>query len=101
MTSRKSLRQEAENALNDRDWTGGEVVVPEPNRKVSVVHSTRLPAEYSDALEAEAARRGITPSKLMQLLVIAGLERETAGDVVTISRSKLHEAIDRIVTNAA
>jgi predicted ABC-type transport system involved in lysophospholipase L1 biosynthesis ATPase subunit len=101
MTSGKSLRQDAENALNDKDWTGGEVFVPEPNRKVSIVHSTRLPVEYSDALEAEAAKRGITPSKLMQLLVIAGLERETAGDVVTISRSKLHEAIDRIVTNAA
>jgi hypothetical protein len=101
MTSGKSLRQDAENALNDKDWTGGEVVMPESNRKVSIVHSTRLPVQYSDALEVEAARRGMTPSKLMQLLVIAGLERETAGDVVTISRSKLHEAIDRIVTNAA
>ena len=101
MTSRDSLRRDAENASSGKDWSGGELVVPEPNRKVTVVHSTRLPAEYSDALEAEAARRGISPSKLMQLLVIAGLERETAGDVVTISRSKLHEAIDRFVANAA
>ena len=101
MTSSKRLRQDAENALNDKDWTGADVVVPESNRKVSVVHSTRLPAEYSDALEAEAGRRRISPSKLMQLLVIAGLERETAGDVVTISRRKLHEAIDRFVTDAA
>jgi len=37
----------------------------------------------------------------MHMLVIAGLERETGSDVVTISRSKLHESIDSIVTNAA
>jgi len=85
--------------MNSSDWSGGEVVVPDPNRRVSVVHSTRLPAEYSAALEAEAERRGITPSKLMQQYVIAGLERTTA-DVVTISRAKLHEAIDRIVEAA-
>lgn len=99
MSDRKGLAEQAIEATNSHDWSGGEVVVPDSNRRVSVVHSTRLPAEYSAALEAEAERRGITPSKLMQHYVIAGLERTTA-DVVMISRAKLHEAIDRIVEAA-
>jgi hypothetical protein len=99
MSDSRSLAEQATEAMNSSDWSGGEVVVPDSNRRVSVVHSTRLPAEYSAALEAEAERRGITPSKLMQHYVIAGLERTTA-DVVTISRAKLHEAIDRIVEAA-
>src|SRR5688572_22102623 len=49
-------------ALNSRDWSGAEVVTERPRAKI--VHSVRLPAEWSEALEAEADRRGTTPSRL-------------------------------------
>lgn len=88
-------------ALDNRDWTGAEVVTDRPRAKI--VHSVRLPAEWSEALEAEADRRGTTPSRLMQDYILAGLQNDAAAPegIVTISRAALHQAIDAALTNAA
>ena len=88
-------------ALDNRDWSGAEVVAERPRAKV--VHSVRLPAQWSEALEAEAERRGTTPSRLMQDFIVAGLQRDTAAPdgTVTISRVALHQALDAAIFNAA
>jgi hypothetical protein len=88
-------------ALDSRDWTGAEVVTDRPRAKI--VHSVRLPAEWSEALEAEADRRGTTPSRLMQDYILAGLQHDAAAPegTVTITRAALHQAIDAALTNAA
>lgn len=88
-------------ALDNRDWSGAEVVAERPRAKI--VHSVRLPAEWSEALEAEADRRGTTPSRLMQDYILAGLKQDSAAPegTVTISRAALHQAIDAALTNAA
>ncbi|SNY64856.1 hypothetical protein [Paractinoplanes atraurantiacus] len=88
-------------ALESRDWSGAEVVTERPRAKI--VHSVRLPAEWSEALEAEADRRGITPSRLMQDYILAGLQQDSAAPegTVTISRAALHRAIDAALTSAA
>ncbi|KUL25840.1 hypothetical protein [Actinoplanes awajinensis] len=88
-------------ALDSRDWSGAEVVNDRPRAKI--VHSVRLPAEWSEALEAEADRRGTNPSRLMQDYILAGLQRDSAAPegIVTISRAALHQALDAALTNAA
>jgi hypothetical protein len=88
-------------ALDNRDWSGAEVVTDRPRPKI--VHSVRLPAEWSEALEAEAGRRGTTPSRLMQDYILAGLQSDVAAPegTVTISRAALHQAIDAALTNVA
>ena len=88
-------------ALDDRDWSGAEVVTERPRAKI--VHSVRLPAHWSEALEAEADRRGTTPSRLMQDYIVAGLQQGSAAPegTVTISRAALHQAIDAALASAA
>ena len=88
-------------ALDNRDWSAAEVVTERPRAKV--VHSVRLPAQWSEALEAEADRRGTTPSRLMQDFIVAGLQRDAAAPegTVTISRVALHQALDAAIFNAA
>jgi hypothetical protein len=68
-----SKYDEAAAALEDRDWSGAELVDDKP-RKVSFVHSVRLSAKLTDRLFAEAQRRGITPSEVLRELVEAGLD---------------------------
>ena len=86
-------------ALENRDWSSAEVVAERPRAKV--VHSVRLPAQWSEALEAEAERRGTTPSRLMQDFIVAGLQRDAAPEgTVTISRVALHQALDAALFNA-
>ncbi len=95
----KSLAGQLDATLNNTDWSDATVVVPD--KKTSIVHSTRLPAEYSEALETEAARRGISPSKLMANYVIAALETASGGDVITIPRQRLHDLLDDALGGAA
>lgn len=96
-----SINRDTQAALDNRDWTGAEVVTDRPRPKI--VHSVRLPAEWSEALEAEADRRGTTPSRLMQDYILAGLQSGSAAPegTVTISRAALHQAIDAALANAA
>jgi predicted DNA-binding protein len=92
-------RDDAMRALDSTDWTGA-TVETEP-RPVSFVYSVRIPAEMSTAIDAEADRRGITPSALIRELVGAGLGAVTDDTVVTLRVSDLRRAIDSVVSHAA
>jgi predicted DNA-binding protein len=92
-------RDEALRALHDTDWSGAEVV-REP-RPVMVVHSARIPGELSERLEAEATRRGITPSALIRTLVEEGLRQAAEDATVTVRLADLHRAIDTVAQRAA
>ena len=81
------------------DWTGA-TVEREP-RPVSVVHSVRFAAELSERLEAEAQRRGLTPSALVRELVETGLAPIAEDATVTVRISDLHHAIDAALRRAA
>ena len=94
-------RDEAMKVLAGTDWSGA---VAEPaDRPATVVHSTRLPAALSTQLEAEAVRRGVTPSALVREYVEAGLSQlATAGDAtVTLRLADLHRAIDQLARDVA
>jgi predicted DNA-binding protein len=92
-------RDEAMQALADTDWT--ETAVERERRPVSVIHSVRFPAEVSERLEAEAERRGLTPSALVRELVEAGLSDINDDTTVTVRVADLHRAIDRALHRAA
>lgn len=97
--SRAKDRAAAVAALADQNWSEAEVD-SEP-RRVSVVHSARIPAELSALLEAEAERRGITPSKLIAELVAEGLDARRASGLVTVRVADLHRAIDSVIRTSA
>ncbi|MFG1804642.1 hypothetical protein ACGFI4_31310 [Micromonospora carbonacea] len=90
-------RDDALRALNDSDWSGAEV----DHSTAKVVHSTRLPPEVSSRLEAEAHRRGITPSALICELVDAGLAPVADDTTVTVRAADLRRAIDNVIHDAA
>ncbi|WP_035854295.1 CopG family transcriptional regulator [Cryptosporangium arvum] len=94
-------RDEAMEVLAGTDWSGA--VAETPGRGATVVHSTRLPAALSTQLEAEAARRGVTPSALVREYVEAGLTQLAAtGDAtVTLRLADLHRAIDQLARDVA
>jgi predicted DNA-binding ribbon-helix-helix protein len=81
----------------DRDWS--DVIVEQEPSKAKVVHSARIRAEVSEVLEAEAARRKMTPSALIAELVEAGLAPQQ--ETVTVRLVDLHRAIDAAVRLAA
>lgn len=88
-----SRTDEALAALENRDWSDAEPVEDRP-RKASFVHSTRLSAELTDRLFAEAKRRGTTPSEVIRDLVEAGLAE--ADQSATVRLADVHRAIDRL-----
>ena len=94
-------RDDAMKALASTDWSGA--TVESPARPSTVVHSTRLPGALSEQLEAEAARRNVTPSALIREYVEAGLTQLTAnGDAtVTVRLADLHRAIDQLARHVA
>jgi hypothetical protein len=92
-------RKDAERVLTNPDWTGA-VVDREP-AKVSVVHSVRFPTELSRRLEAEATRKGVTPSVLIRDLVAAALVAPEHDQTVTVRVADLHRAIDLALHHAA
>lgn len=94
-------RDEAMEVLAGTDWSGA--VAEAPGRAATVVHSTRLPAAVSAQLEAEAARRGLTPSALVREYVEAGLTQlAVTGDAtVTLRLADLHRAIDQLARDVA
>jgi hypothetical protein len=96
-----SINSDVQAALDNRDWAGAEVGTDRPRPKI--VHSVRLPAEWSEALEAAADRRGTTLARLMQDYILAGLQSDSAAPegTVTVSRAALHQAIDGALANAA
>ncbi|TQS39731.1 CopG family transcriptional regulator [Cryptosporangium phraense] len=85
--------------LASTDWSGAVV----ETRPASIVHSTRLPAPLSERLEAEAARRGITPSALIREYVEAALAGPavTGDATVTLRLADLHRAIDQLARDVA
>lgn len=91
----RSEREQA--AAAPTDWTAA-AVVAKP-RKATVVHSTRVPADLSEELEAEAARRGITPSALIADLVAEGL-RKPQPDVL-VPLADVRRVIDSLAARAA
>jgi hypothetical protein len=92
-------REEAMEALTQTDWT--DATIEREQRPVSIVHSVRFPAELSQRLEAEAQRRGLTPSALVRELVEVGLNAAAGDAVVTVRVADLHRAIDVALHRAA
>jgi hypothetical protein len=92
-------REAANQALTGTDWTGASV--EREVRPASVVHSVRLPAELSRTLEAEADRRGTTPSGLIRDLIAAALSGAGQDETVTVRIADLHRAIDQALVHAA
>lgn len=93
-------RKDAERAANQPvDWEGG--TVERKRRPVMMTYSTKLPPEVAEPLEAEAGRRGITPSALIRELLEAAVGRLADDPIVTARRSDLVAAIDRVVRPAA
>lgn len=92
-------RKDAERALTATDWTTA-TVDREP-AKVSVVHSVRFPTELSHRLEAEATRKGVSPSVLIRDLVAGALAAAEHDETVTVRVADLHRAIDLALHHAA
>jgi hypothetical protein len=87
---------------DNRDWSDAEV--DDRPRTVTIVQSARMPKELNERLLQEAARRGISPSKLICDLVDEGLRAaadEESQRTVTIRLADLHRAIDAAVQHAA
>ena len=55
----------------------------------------------SSPLEAEATRRGVTPSALIRQLIEAALNTPQEDATVTVRLSDVHRAIDTVVKPAA
>jgi len=92
-------RDEAMHALDSTDWTGA--TVEHGPRRSSFVYSVRVPNDLSELLDAEATRRGVTPSALIRDLVSAGLYAATDETVVTLRVADIHRAIDSAIRAAA
>jgi predicted DNA-binding protein len=95
--SRRKDEEEALRALENTDWSGA-VVDSEP-RSAKIVHSARIPAELSERLEAEASRRGITPSALICEFVRAGLSEIDESAMVRLA--DVHRLLDSLAHRAA
>lgn len=93
-----SRRDDALRALGETDWSSAEV---DRRPAAKVVHSARLPARLSERLEAEADRRGITPSALICELVEKGLAPVADDTTVTVRAADLRRAIDSVIHDAA
>jgi hypothetical protein len=81
-------------------WLAGATVEPD-GMPGKVMHSTRLPVEWSQALEAEARRLDTNPSRLMQEIVIDYLRGLAVSETVTVRVADLHRAIDRAARRSA
>jgi hypothetical protein len=84
MSSTRQQRDEIAAAVQQpvTDWLGDAEVGPAP-RQASMVVSSRMPAEWTDEIMAEVARRGLTtPSQLIKALVREGLDRARDGEPV-------------------
>jgi hypothetical protein len=92
-------RDEATNAINETDWTGS--MVETETRATSFVYSVRFPATLSTDIEAEANRRGLTPSSLIREYVTTGLASIADDTTVTLRVADLRRAIDTVVMRAA
>jgi len=63
------------------DWLADTEATPAP-RQVSMVVSSRMPAEWTEEIMAEVARRDLTtPSQLIKALVREGLDRAADAEV--------------------
>lgn len=85
MSTSRGTRDEVAAAVRQpvTDWIGdAEIISPAP-KQVSMVVSSRMPAEWTDEIMAEVARRGLTtPSQLIKVLVREGLDRARDGETV-------------------
>jgi hypothetical protein len=71
-----AMQQPVTDWLDSADFTTGP-------RQVSIVFSARMPADWTDEIMAEVARRRLAnPSQLIKSLVREGLDRVSAGEVV-------------------
>jgi predicted DNA-binding protein len=88
---------DADAALEDRDWSGAHVEVraSEPQ----IVQSVRMPRDLTERLFAEAARRGTTPSQVIRDLVEAGLN--DVDESATVRLADVRRAIESLATRAA
>jgi hypothetical protein len=84
------------------DWLTDADATAAP-RPVSMVVSSRMPAEWTEEIMAEVARRGLTtPSQLIKALVREGLDRAADAEVhdpaVSMALSHL-DAVRRTLIN--
>ncbi|UWP79157.1 hypothetical protein [Dactylosporangium fulvum] len=92
-----SRRDREQAAATPTDWAAAEVVTRP--RRATVVHSTRVPADLSEALEAEAVRRGVTPSALIAEFVAEGLRRPEPDVLVPLA--DVRRVIDSLASRTA
>jgi phosphoserine aminotransferase len=83
---------DADAALQNRDWSGAQV--EEKPRSVTVVQSVRMPRELNERLLAEAQRRGVTPSEVIRDLVEAGLT--AADESATVRLADVRRVIEAL-----
>lgn len=92
-------REDALNALNDRDWTGADVDTGQPSN-VTIVVSARLHADLAAELFAEAEARGVKPGVLVRDLVEQGLSAVKAASdehVMVIDPAALQTEIQQAI----
>ena len=79
----------------------GDFGVPLEGRPEGAVNSARIPADLSERLEAEATRRGVTPSALVCELVAAGLANTAHDEPIPIRPSQLHRLVESLMREAS
>ncbi len=78
------------------EWVGTDTGVAEDGpRNVTTVFSVRMPAEWTDEIAAEMARRGLAnPNQLLRALVREGLDRARTEEAHTPAVSEILGYLD-------
>ncbi|SBT69306.1 hypothetical protein GA0070622_6431 [Micromonospora sediminicola] len=69
-----SRLDDAQAALNNRDWSTAEIDTTPPRNDATVGHTVSMSLQLTERLFAEAQRRGITPPDLIREYVEHGLD---------------------------
>jgi phosphoserine aminotransferase len=88
---------DANAALQNRDWSGAQV--GDKPRTATVVQSVRMPRELNERLLAEAQRRGVTPSEVIRDLVEGGLT--AADESATVRLADVRRVIEALAHQVA
>lgn len=101
--SRREDIETAKRLMESGKWDAGQEGWVVDTSTAKVVHSARIPPQYSQRLEAEASRRGTNPSALIAEFVISALEDIDAAkdQLVTLRRMDLHRALDEVLRKSA
>jgi len=87
---------EAEKSLNVPFDQTSDYGVEQERRPAKIVYSTRIPAEYSERIAAEAVRCGQNPSQLIATLVVEALDAREQDANTMVSLSDIQRAISAV-----